>query len=106
MLSMETNKNYSSIRSLAQLERALDSLETQQNMTMAKMGSDYRHVKNFYSPANLYNFILDKISPVFNLIGLALDAYDRMVEKIAARRTARKSLADKAENTAEEVPQN
>lgn len=94
---------YSSIRSLAQLDRALSDLRTEQQLTRTKLASDYKFFKAFYTPANFYNFVLDKISPAFNLVGLGIDLYDRLVERIARHRAERRAR-QQAEQQEQPVP--
>lgn len=89
---METNnKKLASISTLEELDAAIETLRQAESLDFHRVKADYRHVKTFYKPANLFNFMMDKISPAFNLLGMALDAYDRLAEKIRLRRSARKA---------------
>ena len=58
------------------------------------MKANYSHAKSFYTPANLFNYAVDKVSPMFNLTGIALELYDRVREDIDS---ARLSLAMRRE---------
>lgn len=93
---MAKNSKYSNIKSIEDLDRALDGIKSGIDGKSVLMKSDYNHMKSFYTPANLFNYTVDKVSPVFNLTGLALELYDRIKERIdetrdqiAARRAAR-----------------
>lgn len=89
---MANKQQLSSIKTLKQLDEAIANLDRDFDANKAKLKADYEYVKLFYSPVNLYNYILDKVSPSFNLIGLSLDLYDRLSERYAeftARRRAR-----------------
>lgn len=77
---------YSQIRSLSQLDRALDEVKSGISGKSDLMKSDYGHFKSFYTPANLFNYAVDKISPVFNLTGIAIELYDRIREDIDSAR--------------------
>lgn len=100
---MARNNNYGSIESMEQLNNALQSLEENSRVRLDKLASDYRHVKTFYTPANLFNMVVDKVSPVFNLLGMAIDSYDRFRIKLQSYRAKRKGeIAEKAAKVAAE----
>ncbi|MBR6268947.1 MAG: hypothetical protein IKR30_00035 [Bacteroidales bacterium] len=82
----KNNGKYSNIRSLSQLDKALDELNGGIRGKSELMKANYDHAKSFYTPANLFNYAVDKISPMFNLTGLALELYDRVREDIDAAR--------------------
>ena len=82
----KNNGKYSNIRSLSQLNKALDELNGGIQGKSELMKANYDHAKSFYTPANLFNYAVDKISPMFNLTGLALELYDRVREDIDAAR--------------------
>lgn len=82
----KNNGKYSQIRSLSQLDRALDELKGGIEGKSSLMKANYDHAKSFYTPANLFNYTVDKISPMFNLTGIVLELYDRVREDIDAAR--------------------
>ncbi|MBO4570679.1 MAG: hypothetical protein J5699_01975 [Bacteroidales bacterium] len=92
---MAKNSKYSDIRSMSQLDKALDELKGGIDGKSNLMKANYDHAKSFYTPANLFNYAVDKISPVFNLTGIALELYDRVLDDIDS---ARASFALRREN--------
>lgn len=79
---MAKNSRYSNIKSMEDLDKALEGLNTGIDGKSGLMKSDYNHIKSFYTPANLFNYTVDKVSPVFNLTGVALELYDRIKDRI------------------------
>lgn len=51
-----------------------------------------KYLRSFYSLSNLYNFLLGKVAPVVNFVTFAVEIY----EKIVSRRAARKAAATAA----------
>lgn len=98
---MANKQQLSTIKTLKQLDEAIANLDRDFDANKAKLKSDYEYVKLFYSPVNLYNYILDKVSPSFNLIGLSLDLYDRLSERYAEFAAKRRAKAGQKVQPAE-----
>lgn len=101
-----TKSKYSRIRTAQELDRAIEALESETKMRTEGIKGDYRAAKNFYTPVNLFNWTLDRISPAFNLAGIGLELYDRIKERIDAfrhRSKERKADAQTKETDAQET---
>lgn len=87
-------ENFSRIRNLEQLEMAELRVEEKLRHKEAEFLANYRHAKTFYTPATLFNHVVDSFTPVVNLTGIAVAVYDRVR---AAAEEARDSFKEKRE---------
>ncbi|MCQ2110711.1 MAG: hypothetical protein MJY79_04365 [Bacteroidaceae bacterium] len=83
---MALKNDYQRIGSREQLEEALRDLKSEINAKGVKTKADYSHLKDFYTPANIYTRIMDGFTPVINLAAIAVDFYDRVRQRVTEMR--------------------
>ena len=88
-----SKNNFSSIRNLGQLEEASRKISEQLHRQSDHLSMDVREVRSFYTPVNLYNSLMERVSPALNVAGFVVDLYDRIKENIAWRRSQRHASA-------------
>lgn len=87
-------QDFSKIRNLEQLEMAEFQVKEQMRHKEAEFMANYRHAKTFYTPASLFNHVVDSFTPVANLTGIAVAVYDRVR---AAAEDARDAFRERRE---------
>lgn len=75
------------INDLEQLRLAKAELRAQVAFKEKEMSLLTKYASAYYSPANVFNMLFDKISPAFNLAGLAVELYDKVKAQLSRRKS-------------------
>ncbi|MCQ2136301.1 MAG: hypothetical protein MJY67_05230 [Bacteroidales bacterium] len=76
------------INDLEQLRVAKAELRAQVAFKEKEMSLLTKYASAYYSPANVFNMLFDKISPAFNLAGLAVELYDKVKAQLSRRKSS------------------
>lgn len=76
------------INDLEQLRLAKAELRAQVAFKEKEMSLLTKYASAYYSPANVFNMLFDKISPAFNLAGLAVELYDKVKAQLSRRKSS------------------
>lgn len=77
------------MNSLQQLRQARVELKCLVEFKEKELGMTAKSARDFYSPANLIKQLVSHVTPLVSLAGLAIDVYDRIMERINAHEAAR-----------------
>lgn len=88
------------INDLEQLRLAKAELRAQVAFKEKEMSLLTKYAAAYYSPANVFNMLFDKISPAFNLAGLAVELYDKVKAQLSRRKSS--AADDEASDSAPE----
>ena len=75
------------INDIEQLRMAKAELRAKVAFKEKEMSLLTKYASAYYSPANVFNMLFDKISPAFNLAGLAVELYDRLKDQLSRRKS-------------------
>ena len=88
-----SKSEFAGIRTLKELDAASRRVEAQLRRTGDSVSLSARQARSFYTPANLYSHLMDKVTPAISIAGFITDLYDRIRENINERRARRTSAA-------------
>lgn len=63
-----------------------------------------KYAKAYYSPSNVFNMLFDKISPAFNLAGLAVEIYEKIKSKVGKVKNE-SDISEKEHESGDERPE-
>lgn len=74
------------INNLQDLRLAKAETRMKRDKVSAELNSRISFVKDYYSPSGIVNRVMDKVAPVIDVAGIAVDIYDRIHSSIVKRR--------------------
>lgn len=74
------------INNLQDLRLAKAETRMKRDKVSAELNSRINFVKDYYSPSGIVNRVMDKVAPVIDVAGVAVDIYDRIHSSIVKRR--------------------
>lgn len=90
------------INNLQDLRLAKAETRMKRDKVSAELNSRISFVKDYYSPSGIVNRVMDKVAPVIDVAGIAVDIYDRIHSSIVKRRERKSQAKAQASGELEE----